>query len=135
MTKDDDFDRLILNPTVINSRSYPYASFTKTIAPGYLIGLLRLSPEENLVISSDDLCEFYYTFTVSDKRAQRNAIGTVFKGDELRHLRCFSPELINDDVYIISAWEHWLYGGRIGSRDRSTKSLQSFTLFGWLHGS
>ena len=87
--KDDEFDRLILNPTVVNSRSYPYSRFTKTIAPGYLIALIQLAPDERLVCSSDDLCEFYYTFKVSDLRARRNAIGTPFKAEELAHLTCF----------------------------------------------
>lgn len=45
--KDADWDRLILNPTVINSR------------------------DEKLLISSDDLCEFYHTFKVSSARADQ----------------------------------------------------------------
>lgn len=51
--KDSEFDRLILNPTVVNSRCHSYSAFTKTIAPGYLIALIRLEEQERLLISSD----------------------------------------------------------------------------------
>ena len=98
--KDPDYDRLIINPTVINSRMYTVNTFTKTIAPGHLIGMIRLLPDEDLRISSDDLREFYYTFRVSISRAARNAIGTPFFGWELSHLRCFDPQYIQDRVYI-----------------------------------
>ena len=33
--KDDEYDRLILNPSVVNSRSY--SNYTKTLARGYLV--------------------------------------------------------------------------------------------------
>ena len=98
--KDNEFDRLIMNPTVINSRCYPYASFTKTIAPGYLMCLIRIADHENLVVSSDDLCEFYYTFKVSPNRAQRNAIRMRFKGAEFQGLHCYNPNWHAQDVYI-----------------------------------
>ena len=98
--KDETYDRLILNPAVVNSRSYPYARFTKTIAPGYLISMIQLADNEHLLCSSDDLCEFYYTFKVSSKRAQRNAIGVPFKASELSHLSCFDAQQHTGDLYI-----------------------------------
>ena len=42
--KDQDYDRLIINPTVINSRMYTVNTFTKTIAPGHLIGMIWTKP-------------------------------------------------------------------------------------------
>lgn len=98
--KDADWDRLILNPTVINSRCYGYSSFTKTLAPGYLIAAIQLPRDEKLLISSDDLCEFYYTFKVSSARAKWNAIGIKFHGSELAHLKCFNPGLANTDCFV-----------------------------------
>ena len=65
VSKDTEFDRLIVNPTVINSRMHGRNAFTKTIAPGHLLSLLRLEQDEVLRVSSDDLSEFYYTFAVS----------------------------------------------------------------------
>ena len=101
--KDQDHDRLIINPTVINSRMYNANTFTKTIAPGHLVGMIRLRPDEDLRISSDDLCEFYYTFKVSRSRAARNAIGVSFVGSELSHLQCYNPQLHQESVYICLA--------------------------------
>lgn len=71
---DQDYGRLIVNPTVVNSRSFPYSSYTKTIAPGYLVTMIQLAQDEQRLCSSDDLCEFYYTFRVSRKRAQRRPL-------------------------------------------------------------
>ena len=98
--KDADWGKLILNPTVINSRPYPYSVFTKTLAPGYLMCQIQLADSERLLISSDDLCEFYYTFKVSLNRSKRNAIGVKFAGHELRHLECFPAALLREDCYL-----------------------------------
>ena len=100
VNKDQDFDRLIINPTVINSRCYGCNSFTKTLAPGHLAGAIRLKEDEKLVISSDDLSEFYYTFVVSEQRASRNAIGIRFLGRELGHLQCYTEDLADIEVFI-----------------------------------
>ena len=72
--KDSEFDRLILNPTVINSRTKPYANFTKSLAPGCLLTLANI-PDENhfMRFCADDLSEMYYTFKVSFSRAKRNS--------------------------------------------------------------
>ena len=68
------------------------------MAPGSLISLLHLEEHENLVISSDDLCEFYYTFQVSKERAARNAIGIVFDSSEVCHSK---------GTNCTSVWERW----------------------------
>ena len=89
-----------MNPTVINSRQFSYTNFTKTLAPGALICLLRLEDHENLVISSDNLCEFYYIFKVSEDRAARNAIGMAFDSSEVCHLKCFDSKWHGQKLYI-----------------------------------
>ena len=100
VNKDSEYDRLIVNPTVVNSRMYGCNTYTKTLAPGHLIGLIRLHADECLAISSDDLCEFYYTFRVSPQRAARNAIGTVFLGKEFEGFSCYDPQYADQSVYI-----------------------------------
>lgn len=100
VSKDTEFDRLIVNPTVINSRMHGRNAFTKTIAPGHLLSLLRLEQDEVLRVSSDDLSEFYYTFAVSAKRASRNAIGIAFQPSEVQHLNCFCSSKHTSPVYI-----------------------------------
>eukprot|EP00438_Fugacium_kawagutii_P022150 Skav235748 [mRNA] locus=scaffold803:24495:31367:+ [translate_table: standard] len=100
VSKDEEYDRLILNPTVLNSRMKTSNVYTRTLAPGHMIALLRLQPSENLVLSSDDLSEFYYTFRVTEARARRNSIGIPFWGWELAGLSCYSPELHHQKVFI-----------------------------------
>ena len=103
--KDEQYDRLILNPTVVNSRSFAYSNFTRTIAPGYLISMISLAPREQLMISSDDLCEFYYTFVVSEKRAKRNAVGIRFDASEVSHFSVSIAESI--EVLFLCVWVQW----------------------------
>ncbi len=90
--KDQQFDRLIINPKVINSRMDNISDYTKSLAPGAMLGLLHLKPDEAFRFSADDLSDYYYTIRVSDKRAHRNAIRHVFPAVEVSHLKCFDPK-------------------------------------------
>ncbi len=92
--KDEDFDRLIINPpTVLNSRMMPYSNFTRKLAPGVLLGLLSLNDHESFRFCADDLSDFYYTFKVSRARAKRNCIGTLVHSSEVKQLSCFDPKV------------------------------------------
>ena len=46
--KDLTHDRLIVNPTVVNSRCRPYANFTKLLSPGSMLTLMHLAPDQML---------------------------------------------------------------------------------------
>ena len=72
--KDSGFDRLILNPTVVNSRCASISASTQRLGQGFLLCRLGLEPGEWLAVSCDDLREFYYTFRVPTARARRNAL-------------------------------------------------------------
>ena len=87
--KDSEFDRLIINPIVLNSRMMPYSSYTKRLAPGALLSLLSLKPHEAFRFCADDLSDFYYTFQVPRARAKRNCIGTLVYPSEVKDLNCF----------------------------------------------
>ena len=87
VAKDQDYDRLIVNPTVLNSRTATISRQTRTLAPGSMFSLIALAPDEALRLSSDDLREFYHTFIVSRARAKRNCIGLAFSDSEPRALR------------------------------------------------
>lgn len=98
--KDSSYDRLIINPRTINNRMYSIARSTKDLAPGCLLGLLHLEPSEMFRFNADDLSDFYYTFLVSQQRAKRNAFKMIFKGHQLSHLKCYCPELHDQDVLV-----------------------------------
>ena len=98
--KDQDHDRLILNPVVINGRMKHYSNYTKTLAPGSLICLVQLQDSEVVRISADDLSEMYYTFKVPDCRARRNALRMKFDSKELQHFRCFDARFHGKTCYL-----------------------------------
>ena len=89
--KDADYDRLILNPTVVNGRMATVSEQTRTLAPGSMLCLIGLRPNERLRFSSDDLREYYCTFIVSEARAKRNSLAMQFEAAELSHLKAFDP--------------------------------------------
>ena len=102
VAKDSEYDRLIINPKVINSRMASVSDFTKSLAPGALIALLDLEPSQVMRFSADDLSDFYYTFCVSEARSHRNALRMKFKGSELKHLSCFPADGDLEGMYLIT---------------------------------
>ena len=98
--KDATWDRLILNPVVINGRMKSYSNYTKSLAPGCLVGLVQLAPDEVLRISADDLAEMYYTFMVPDERAKRNCIRMKFSPRELSQFSSFNPAEHTSSCYL-----------------------------------
>ena len=80
VNKASEYDRLIVNPTVVNSRMYGCNTYTKTLAPGHLIGLIRLHADECLAISSDDLCEFLLYFPCFPPKSCKECDWHCFSG-------------------------------------------------------
>ena len=72
-------NRLMLNPTVINSRNLRYLVFTKSLAREYIACGICLEPHEICRRSADDLWEMYYTFKVPHGRARINAMRMLFE--------------------------------------------------------
>ena len=101
--KDSEYDRLILNPVVVNSRMHTLSSYTKLLANGSQLCLLHVPPDSVARFSADDLAEFYYTVAVSDQRAKRNVIGMSFAASELAHLRAFSAQAHRGRCFIALA--------------------------------
>ena len=91
VAKDESFDRLILNPQLVNGRMQSFSHYTKELAPGSMFALLHLKPDQVFRVSADDLAEMYYTFKVPAKRARRNCIGQIFDASWLKDLSCFDP--------------------------------------------
>ena len=98
--KNQNYDRLILNPTTMNSRSLKYSVFTKLLAPGYIACGITLKPNEVLRLSADDLSEMYYTFQVPYKRAKRNAVRMLFQPWELKGFKAYNEDLHQGLCYV-----------------------------------
>lgn len=87
--KDICYDRLILNPQVVNSRMRSFSHYTKELAPCSMFTMLRLKPDQYLRLSADDLAEMYYTIQVPSSRAKRNCVGKIFSPAEVSRFSCF----------------------------------------------
>ena len=91
--KDDDFDRLILNPVVVNSRMQSLNDYTKLLGHGAQLCALHIPDGHVARYAADDLAEFYYTVEVGSTRAKRNIIGMPFAAHELSHLTSFDRKV------------------------------------------
>ena len=89
--KDAHFDRLIINPTVYNHKSYSCNTFTRLLSPGWMLSLLHLAETDAFRFSAEDLTDYYYTFKVGEKRCYRNRIRLRFDADELQSFSCAPP--------------------------------------------
>ena len=94
-------DRLIINPTVCNSRTFPFSQYSKTLALGCLLTLLSLEQEQGFRFCADDLSDYYYTYKVSPERAACNSFCCKFEPEELaefqaaKGLRMVGPQLLS----------------------------------------
>ena len=87
MPQADQFDRLILNPTVVNKCVFSINTYTKRLSHGCQRCLLQIPRGEIACFSADNLGEFYYTMGVTPERAKRNTIGMKFDASELSALK------------------------------------------------
>ena len=83
VNKDITWDRLIMNPTVVNSRMHSYSSASKRLSPGWLLSLLYLKPNEGGRFHAADLSDLYHSFVISRKRAFRNRFRARFSHADL----------------------------------------------------
>ena len=98
--KDSQYDRLIVNPTVINSRMFKVSDATKSLAPGAMLGLLSLEDHQLWRFNADDLTDYYYTFRVTSSRAARNAIRMKFHSSEVAHFKSYKPEWDGEELLV-----------------------------------
>ena len=98
--KDSQYDRLIVNPTVINSRMFKVSDATKSLAPGAMLGLLSLEDHQLWRFNADDLTDYYYTFRVTSSRAARNAFRMKFHSSEVAHFKSYKPEWDGEELLV-----------------------------------
>ena len=81
--KDNEWDRLIMNPTVVNARSFRYSNAAKALTPGWMLTLLHAEPHEGWRFYAADLSDFYHSFRISKARALRNRFRARFSHADL----------------------------------------------------
>ena len=101
-------DRQILNPIPENSRCFSISDSTLSLAHACLLGQVYIRPDQDLIIGSDDLKDFYHGFVISERHAARNHIHGVFRGSEFRGFNAYRPEL--DDQPVVGCFRSLAMG-------------------------
>ena len=96
--KNEEKDRQILNPIPENGRAIPVNGSTTSLAHGTLLCGLYLPPHEELVISADDLEDFYHSYVVPQAHAARNHIHGVFESSVFEGWNCWDSKFVGKMV-------------------------------------
>ena len=95
--KSTKVDRLILDGRPANLLQKPPNKFIMTMAsPSAILGI-RLKDDEKLIMSGDDLSNFFYTFRVNDSRAGRNFLDWKIPIKVAQKFKSFPSHLSNSD--------------------------------------
>ena len=91
VVKDMERDRLILDSRGANCLEMPPGRWIRSLANAESLTKLCLAPEQKLLMSGNDLRDFYYVFQVSRNQARRNILVGSVHPSEVAHLHCFKP--------------------------------------------
>ena len=98
VAKDAKRQRQILNPRGWNSVSFTINDAAKDIGSAAALCGLYLPPGHVLVMASDDLEDFFHTFSVTPAQALRNAIRGTFRGEDFVGCSAFKESLRGQPV-------------------------------------
>ena len=113
VAKDSQFDRQILNPIPENGRTYCPNDETRSLAHASLFSGIFIPEGYVLLISSDDLEDFYHEWLVSDIHKASNHVQGVFAGRDSQGFNAYDPDL--DGLDVVGAFWHprvdwrWMY--------------------------
>ena len=91
VVKDMERDRLILDSRGANCLEVPPGRWIRSLANAEALTKLCLDPDQKMLMSGNDLRDFYYVFQVSRNRARRNILVGSVHPSEVAHLHCFKP--------------------------------------------
>lgn len=97
--KDLDVDRLILDARPSNLLQCTPNRFVMSMASSYTMLGMHLEPSEKLLMSGDDLSNFFYTFHVGEERITKNFLEWRVPVQSVSHMKSFPPEL-QDHQYV-----------------------------------
>ena len=95
--KDELRDRLIMDSRPANVCEMSEKRWVKSLGSIYQLQHLVLAEEDDLLMHSEDLREFYHAFIISGQRRQRNALKARFKPMEVSHMQCFDKALLEEE--------------------------------------
>ena len=92
VVKSMDRDRLIMDSRPPNCLEIPMQRWIKSLASAESLCQIRLSENEILKSSGNDVRDYYHMFVASDERRRRNILTGAVHPSEVRHLSCYSSE-------------------------------------------
>ncbi len=96
VAKDLTTDRLILDARPANLLQDPPNKFILSMASSQSLLGLFLEEDQKLLMSGDDLSNFFYTFKVSEQRITKNFLEWLVPTSCVRDFSCFPSELSGD---------------------------------------
>lgn len=96
--KDLERDRMILDSRGANLLEAPPQRWIRSLASGEALTRIVLEPSEQLLVSGNDLRDFYYLFKTTPSRARRNVLVGSVHSREVSHLKAVPRELANSGL-------------------------------------
>lgn len=97
--KDLSVDRLILDARPANLLQNPPNRFIMSMGSSYSLLGLHLKDSEKLLMSGDDLSNFFYMFLVNSERETKNFLEWAIPTEAVKHMASF-PEHLIDEKYV-----------------------------------
>lgn len=97
--KSTSVDRLILDGRPANTLQNPPMEYIMTMASATTLMGIHLSPQEKLLMTGDDLSNFFYTFQVGDERMGRNFLEWKIPIKIAKQFKSF-PENLSGEKYV-----------------------------------
>ena len=95
--KDELRDRLIMDSRPANVCEQSEKRWVKSLGSISQLQHLVLAEQDDLLVHSEDLREFYHSFIITGQRRQRNTLKARFRPFEVSHMQCFRTELMKED--------------------------------------
>ena len=92
LIKDSKKDRLIVDARPPNLVEPTLTSWCKTLGAVSAVLQIELRPNHQLYMSGTDLRDYYYCFSVSDKRCMRNSLQMPISESFAKELQCYDPK-------------------------------------------
>ena len=86
VVKDLERDRLIMDSRPANAAEEGLNKWTQCAASAFNVGQVEIRPGEILVMSGQDIKDFYYQFRIGPERSARNALSGKMSRDELAEI-------------------------------------------------
>ena len=97
--KNTTTDRLILDGRPANLLQRPPGKFILSMASAATLCGIHLKDNEKLLMSGDDLSNFFYTFRVNESRVSRNFLEWKIPVDVVKDFKSF-PDSLRDEQYV-----------------------------------